>query len=342
MDKGLFSIIVPCYNVEQYVKHCVKKLEEQSYKNYEIILVEDGSTDNTYEECLKLERDNDKIRVFTHQKDEGKARINLGQEATRNRGMEVANGEFILFLDADDYLDNSILSIAHSVFENNEALDFVLGGFCYKISSSGQELNVLADIDEGLYNSDELIKLFHTNLPTNLVSCIGTKIYRSEFLRNHNIVYNKKYKFNEDGAFALETFEYARNVYYVNIPFYYYVQRGGSVTYSYRENAFETVSNRIDLEEKIYRDRGLLEEKAFYISNQRVELIIGLLREEALFKGWKPYCRLFARFYKDDNNRSNCREALREEKGLKRRIRLALFCLKFRFLLYLYYKLISY
>lgn len=328
--------------MEAYVQQCVDKLQEQEYKNYEIILVEDGSTDNTYEVCRKLEQTHAEVTLVTHPHKEGEVRENLGQEATRNLGMQIAKGDYVLFLDADDYLNTTTLLSSYNVFSDDETVDFILGGFCYKISESGQELEVVADLDKKLYSTDELIGLFHTKLPTNLISCVGTKVYRRNFLIENNLSFDRKYRFNEDGAFALNAFRCARKVYYLNIPLYYYVQRGGSITYSYRENAYQTVGNRINLEEKLYEDKGLLEEKSFYIKNQRVELLIALLREESIFKGWKSFCKMFSEFYENDDNRCNCKEALRVEKGLKRRIRLALFCKRCRLLLYIYYKMISY
>ena len=342
LKEGLFSIIVPCYNVEQYVRHCVQKLQEQEYTNFEVILVDDGSTDGTYEECLQLKREYDNITVACHLEDTSNKRVNLGVEATRNKGLDIANGEYVFFLDADDSIDNTTLKLAKKVFDNYENVDFILTGFCYSLSDIGKEYRVLADLNERLYECRELIENFHTRLPMNIVSCMGTKIYRRQFLEEYKIRFDRKYRFNEDGAFALDAFMNAQWIYYINKPLYYYYQRTGSTTYSYRENAFVTVSNRIDLEESLYKQNGISDSKKFFIIDQRTELIIGLLREEAIFKGWKSFCKLFRDFYKIEQIRNECREVLNCEKGIKRRVRLAFFLYYFRSLLFIYYKTVRY
>ena len=90
------SIIVPVYNVEKYLKRCVDSLIEQSYKNLEIILVDDGSKDNSFSICKEYESKDSRVRIF-HKENEG-----LG--LTRNYGIEKSTGEYITFVDSDDYL----------------------------------------------------------------------------------------------------------------------------------------------------------------------------------------------------------------------------------------------
>ena len=85
--EAVFSIIVPCYNVEQYVVSCVEKLQRQSYQGMEIILIDDGSTDRTYDLCLEMKETYQNVIAITHEYKSGEERRNLGQEATRNLGL---------------------------------------------------------------------------------------------------------------------------------------------------------------------------------------------------------------------------------------------------------------
>ena len=94
--KPLISIIVPVYNVEDYIEECLESLVKQTYKNLEIILIDDGSTDNSGEICDDYVLKDTRIKCF-HQ-------INQGVGAARNKGLEVAEGELIGFVDPDDYL----------------------------------------------------------------------------------------------------------------------------------------------------------------------------------------------------------------------------------------------
>ena len=89
-----FSVIIPCYNVEKYIENTVKTVLNQTYKDFEIILIDDGSNDSTLAILNNLKETDDKIKVFTQP--------NKGVSYTRNRGIDIAKGEYIYFLDADD------------------------------------------------------------------------------------------------------------------------------------------------------------------------------------------------------------------------------------------------
>lgn len=103
-ENPLISVIVPIYKVEKYLQKCVQSIINQTYKNLEIILVDDGSPDNCGIICDKLAERDDRIRVI-HKK-------NGGLSSARNAGIEIANGEYIGFVDSDDYIEE-FLSLIH-------------------------------------------------------------------------------------------------------------------------------------------------------------------------------------------------------------------------------------
>ena len=94
----LFSIIVPVYNVEEYLQECVLSVLNQSFDDFELILVDDGSTDCSFELCKKFEADNNCVKAFRQS--------NSGASVARNNGLECATGEYILFLDSDDFYND--------------------------------------------------------------------------------------------------------------------------------------------------------------------------------------------------------------------------------------------
>ena len=112
ISQPLVSIIVPCYNVEKYVEECINSIILQDYKNWEGILINDGSSDNTLELINKFKEKDDRIRVFSQE--------NLGLSATRNKGIEHSNGVFIFFLDSDDVLDSHAITTLVSSVSDNE------------------------------------------------------------------------------------------------------------------------------------------------------------------------------------------------------------------------------
>lgn len=96
------SIIIPVYNVELYIERCINSITSQNIIDYEIICINDGSTDRSLEVLYSLQKNNPKIKVFNQQ--------NCGLSATRNRGIELSGGKYILFVDSDDYLEENVLN----------------------------------------------------------------------------------------------------------------------------------------------------------------------------------------------------------------------------------------
>ena len=115
----LISIIVPCYNVEKYVEKTLLSIINQTYENIEIIVVEDCSTDNTYTILQKIQKQySSKIKLYKNEK-------NGGLAYTRNRGLEHATGEYIGYIDSDDYIDNNYFEELISILEKEKAINTI-------------------------------------------------------------------------------------------------------------------------------------------------------------------------------------------------------------------------
>ena len=120
MRKKLYSIIVPVYNCEQYLEKCLNSLLKQSYKNIEIILINDGSNDNSEKICLNYKKLDSRIKYY--KKDNG------GVSSARNLGINVCNGDYITFLDSDDYLDIDTIEFINN-YINKSDIDLIRYGF---------------------------------------------------------------------------------------------------------------------------------------------------------------------------------------------------------------------
>ena len=112
----LLSVIVPIYNAENNLEKCLDSIIDQTYKNLELILINDGSTDGSLKICNKYKKNDNRIRLFSKE--------NNGVSSARNLGISMAKGHYITFVDADDYLDLNAYEIALSNFGNNEAVFF--------------------------------------------------------------------------------------------------------------------------------------------------------------------------------------------------------------------------
>ena len=118
MEK-LLSIIVPAYNGEKYLEKCITSIIDQSYKNLEIILIDDKSPDLSGEICEKFAMKDDRIKVF-HNKE------NMGIYGTRNKGISIASGDYVTFVDDDDYIEKTMYQKMMQKFEENQEVDLVL------------------------------------------------------------------------------------------------------------------------------------------------------------------------------------------------------------------------
>ena len=223
-DKNLISIIVPIYNVEKYLKRCIDSIINQTYKKLEIILVDDGSKDNSGKICDKYAKKDIRIKVI-HKKNEGVSEA-------RNVGLKVSTGEYIGFVDADDYIEpNMYEEMSDNLKENNA--DIVICDYNTndreKQRKTKQEKNHKYTNNIEIISKDEACnKLFFD------YSCRGflwNKLYKRDILCNAGkiILFDKNIKILEDLVYNYIIFQNANKIVYNHHPFYNYIQREDSV-----------------------------------------------------------------------------------------------------------------
>lgn len=151
----LISIIVPVYNTSKYLEQCIKSILEQTYKKLEIILVNDGSTDQSPQICEKFRKSDSRITVI-HQE-------NQGLSAARNKGIEAATGKYLMFVDSDDYIGKDMVETLYSFLIENNA-DMSMCSFEY-VTDTGDRVDVFNNPvkDEVLSNVESLNKLLEQN-----------------------------------------------------------------------------------------------------------------------------------------------------------------------------------
>lgn len=228
------SIIVPIYNAEKYIEKCIESLINQTKKELEFILVNDGSTDNT-EELIKKYKDK-RIKYFKNK--------NQGIGKTRNFGIEKSNSKYIMFLDSDDYLDPKACELLYNkaVKEN---LDVVI---CDYIKLIGKDLNpvIIEDFkNTTLKNKPSLIRKVNLS-PWN-------KIYKSELIKKNNIKFIENLKY-EDVPFVIESLEKANKIGKVNKCLNYYVIHGNSET-TVRDKRVFDILKIVDIVRKYLKNK---------------------------------------------------------------------------------------
>lgn len=262
--KDKISVIVPIYNVEQYLDKCVNSLVNQTYKNLEIILVNDGSTDNCSVICEKWSKLDSRIIVVNKK--------NGGLSDARNAGLEVATGELIGFVDSDDYISvffyERLVQIMN--FSNADIVECGVKNFYEneKITDSNK-----IDINFKAFNTKEAMK----NLITNqyLTTTVWNKLYK------RNIIDGLRFRFgktNEDDFFTYLAFDKAKRIAKIDTKMYYYLQRENSIM----NKAYKL--NRLDEIEAKY-------ERYKYIEENYNDLLI-LSKKDVVFSSLYAYQKL--------------------------------------------------
>lgn len=225
--KALISIVVPVYMVEKYLKECIDSIIGQTYKNIEIILIDDGSKDKSSEICDYYSEKDTRIKTFH--------RENKGLSASRNIGIEFSKGDYILFLDSDDFLSNqSVLSGMLSIIEKEKS-DLLFGGAIayYSIDKkkSINDLNNLVNNEVTLASEDFLLRCLKKSI---LYAPATFYMYNRKFLIK-NKLYFKEGIYHEDEEFTPRALLKAKNISIYKMDFYSYRHRENSIVTTYIE-----------------------------------------------------------------------------------------------------------
>lgn len=221
MEQIMVSIIVPVYNVQEYLKKCVESVLAQTYRDFELILVDDGSTDNSPSIC-----DSYLVREQVHviHKENG------GPSSARNAGLDIAQGKYIYFADSDDYIEPDLLEKTVSLMEEKQ-LDCVSFGMV-KETPEGELLEKIHYVPRELHICTEEDRLefqlkYLLNYRIGWEAC--NRVYRGDIIRDNRLRFVSERKFAEDMLFTFCYWLHARSCMVLHEIYYHYVQRGNSL-----------------------------------------------------------------------------------------------------------------
>lgn len=202
------SIIVPVYNVDKYIDGCLKSLTENNYDNIEIIIINDGSSDNSLSICSKY-RDNDDRIVLITQK-------NQGPSSARNAGLDIANGEYVMFADADDWLDTNYIKVLFEKLASD--LDVIVFGYANYNEQADTYVNYL--LDEKTYYGNLIEMISTLDAKGYFFNLLWNKLYKKSVIGN--IRFEKGIAYGEDLLFNSEVFKNVASAKIIKEPLYYY------------------------------------------------------------------------------------------------------------------------
>lgn len=241
----LFSVLIPVYNAEKYLKQCMESVLGQTYDDYEIVLMDDGSTDSSAELCDKYQSQHQNVRVV-HQK-------NQGQLITRCNAIATAMGDYCVFLDSDDLLEANALEVLAGTVQQYEMPDMITYSFYYE--KEGQEKIVAKPMfpEERLFcGKEEKKELYELFFSSTFLNNVWTKAVKRTVFEGVFPDYRKygKLRCSEDRLHAMGMVTNANRVVCINTPLYRYRLVPNSVTREFTPNAIERFNTSILYEEE--------------------------------------------------------------------------------------------
>lgn len=216
-NSALVSVIVPVYNACATLPRCIESLAAQTYKNLDIVLVDDGSTDGSLDVCRKYASSDMRIRAVHKE--------NGGPSAARNTGLEAANGEFVVFLDADDFLEEKSVSLLLSGMSETGA-DIAVGGFREIRGQTGEVILKAAFSENLLMQRKDIVRYSREYLrkPNRFIlfSYVWGRMFRTEIIKKNVVRFDQSLSTFEDLCFNYDYLSHAGSVYFVNEVVYNY------------------------------------------------------------------------------------------------------------------------
>ena len=301
------SVIVPVYNVERHLRRCIDSVIGQSFSDVELILIDDGSTDESGRICDDYRMRDNRIKVI-HQE-------NAGVSAARNAGLDIATGEYILFLDGDDALDLNTLEVCTAALQRSDS-DLVLFGFHLYGEKDGKAF-FQKDIvyEEAVIAShEELLKDFSAYYQQGWFSFVTDKLIRASLIHDHDIRFDGAFNVGgEDAVFMLALLPYIDSIKVLPDTFYqYYRREGESMTLVFKPDKFQRYCDRIVLMSRFMTQNGcfdgaylvrllgtyflwayesMLKESCRYTLTQRFRYVTRTFINRELFQDQKSYER---------------------------------------------------
>lgn len=233
--ESLVSVIIPIYNGELTLKRCLESVLTQTYRNLEVLLIDDGSTDQSFDLCRHYASADPRIRVIRQE--------NAGPSHARNVGMDLARGEYILFVDSDDYLEVDLAEKCMHIFDTH-GCDMVLFGFCYESRFSRR--TPVFSYRSGLYRQAECRRLAVDLIDDNTKGRIPTysvvRMTKASVFENPQIRFDERIRRSEDYLFWTQINFRIRTLYLLGEEtLYHYVSTGNSITQKYLPDYWDMV-----------------------------------------------------------------------------------------------------
>ncbi|HEM3182139.1 TPA: glycosyltransferase family 2 protein [Streptococcus suis] len=237
----LISVVIPTYNMSNYLKNVYQSLCNQNYKNLEILFVNDGSTDNTISVLEDFQRKDERVKIVTIE--------NSGVSIARNTGLEIATGNYVFFCDADDELEPECFEHCVKVIQDDSP-DFIKVGFAKKIGTVKKVKKLSVETNTLHSGEDSLINLVQNMFYHDDFSTIGGVLLKSSLAKKHR--FDASFSIGEDFLYVSQCLFSAMSVYVIGKPYYVYRVNQNSATHQFEINkTLSTIEGQLEVVNKI-------------------------------------------------------------------------------------------
>lgn len=283
MSEKMISIIIPVYNTEKFLEKCIKSIINQDYKNLDIILVDDGSTDTSPTICDEWKKKDSRIQVI-HTK-------NQGVSEARNSGLKIAKGDYISFIDSDDMINKKFYSSMSKII-NEKQVDIVMCDFHYIDEVTDKKTKAGIGLTEKLVNKDEIPLLFTEYFIPCPLGYATNKLYKKDIIDGMTFI---KDRFIEDMLFNVDVLLKAEKMYIIPDELYCYRETSTSITNT--KNREKSIKRFIDfcysLSYRLTKLKQVMKPEDFSVflhtfNNYILDLSLGLPKEEKII-AWECF-----------------------------------------------------
>ena len=272
------SVIVPIYNAEPYLDQCIECILGQTFTNFELILVNDGSKDGSDEICKKFAEKDKRIIYIT--------KSNGGSASAKNAGLNIARGKFIEFVDADDTIDNTYIE---NLFKGtvDEEVDLCVGNVAFIKKEHNNFKRKEVSVYPGIFILQEYLKYYSLYMPNAIIGAPWNKLYKREIIEKNKLYFDTNLKNNEDTQFNYLYLEKCRKIYVSDSPYYNYVDWGHkSASKGYIEDIFDIYLSTYKKAQDFLKRVGMYDYNEEFTKKYFINLVIGAINNIVI---WSPF-----------------------------------------------------
>ena len=265
MNAPKISVIVPVYNVEKYLQRCIESILSQTFTDFEVLLIDDGSNDRSGEICDEYAKKDGRIRVFHKE--------NGGVSSARNLGLEHMRGEWVCFVDSDDWVNNDYIE---TILKKNPEADLIFWGcnFCYPDGSQTAFIPSYCYVTEKENTEAILFKLKMNLQKFEYLGYTWNKAFKASIIKKQQIKFIENLCFREDEAFTLEYSKYIKSLRVIDCSLYNYDATPSGLTYKEkRQEEYELLIHSMLDNVKCFNNKDLLHVEYNYILSFYLDIL---------------------------------------------------------------------